>query len=224
MIIAGLDLSLTSSGLVKFYLDKNLDVSKVIYNGFTSTKSNQSDLVHYYSKKQFKNNTEKASWMIPIVESFIADVDYIALEGYAYGASGYVFDLAEFAGVIKYNAFNANKAIRIYPPTSVKKYFAKNGNADKISMYRAFQDYICLYKPSIKDLPEVTDGKKGASPTSDIVDAFGICDLLYTELLLRHGKILLSNLDTKTIEVFNSVDKKNDNNLLVREFIAKKEP
>lgn len=221
MIIAGLDLSLTSSGLVKFYLDSDLQVTKVEYNGFTSTKSNQSDLIHYYSKKQFKNNTDKASWMIPIVESFIQDTDYIALEGYAYGASGHVFDLAEFAGVIKYNAFNASKAIRIYPPTAIKKYFAKNGIADKTSMYRAYQDYICSYKFSIDHLPEVCDGKKGASPTSDIVDSFAITDLLYTELLLRHGKILLSKLDTKTIEVFNSVDKKNNNNLLVRDFIKK---
>jgi hypothetical protein len=221
MIIAGLDLSLTSSGLVKFHLDENYYVTKTEYNGFTSTKSIQSDLIHYYHKNQFKNNTDKASWMIPIVETFIKDADYVAFEGYAYGAKGHVFDLAEFAGVIKYNAFNAYKALRIYPPSSVKKYFAKNGLADKISMYRAYEEYICPYKFSINHLPKVTDGKKGASPTGDIVDAFAICDLLYTELLLRHGKILLKNLDTKVIEVFNAVDKKNDNNLLVRDFIKK---
>jgi len=60
-------------------------------------------------------------------------------------------------------------------------------------MYNAYNNYKGL-KFDISDLPIVDNGR-GVSPTSDVIDAFAICDMLRTELKIRGGLLKLEELN-----------------------------
>lgn len=219
MKIAGLDISTSSSGLTKFTLDDNFKVIESTYNGFTSVKKNQTNLIHFYHKDRFKSTLEKMSWMIPIIVDFVSDCDFIAFEGYSMASKGRVFDIAEFTGSIKRDLYELYKNIRIYEPTTVKKFFSGHGHADKISMYDSFIASKIPYKYSIKDLP-VVNKKDGTSPTSDLIDSFAVCELLYQELLLKNHIKSLKDFDKKTIEIFSNIGS-NNVDLTSKDFIRK---
>ena len=73
-----------------------------------------------------------------LILRFVGDCDYVALEGYAYGASGNNFDIGEFVGYIKTMIYLAHIPMRIYDPNSIKKFATGRGVADKLTMYEFF--------------------------------------------------------------------------------------
>lgn len=219
MNICGLDLSMNSSGLVKLTLDENLNIIDKDYMGFTQVKKHESDRIHYFKKETFKHRYSLTNWMLEHMKSFYGDCDYFAIEDYAFGANGVVFDIAEFAGSIKKDIFDSGKNIRLYDPNSIKKFATGKGNSDKLSMYRSYEEYSGD-KLVISSLPEPTTGK-GISPTSDIVDAFWISQLLLTELRLRRGLIRTNDLDEAKVSIFNRVTKSQPQNILDTDFISK---
>lgn len=220
MIIAGLDLSINSSGLTKLYLDNECNVIKTEFMGFTTTKKHERENVFYYKKDQFTNYIEQNFWMLEKIQPFIEDVEYLAIEDYAFGAKGQVFHIGEFIGFLKHTFFSNNKKIRLYDPNSIKLFASGRGQCDKLSMYESFIECEDLYKPDLRDLP-VVETSKGKSPTSDIVDSFYISKLLLYEMKLRKGLILLKDLDENSIKVFNRVTKNNPINILAQDFIEK---
>lgn len=60
-----------------------------------------------------------------------------------------------------------------------------------------------------------------SGPTSDIVDAYALCECLRMELKLRAGVIALHQLPKCQIEVYNTCSKETPNGLLVAPFIEK---
>lgn len=220
MIIAGLDLSPNSSGLTKFELDNELNVIKSEYMGFTTVKKNSCENIHYYNPKHFNNYLDKVVWMKGKIQTFINDCSFIAIEDYAFSSVGKVFNIAEFAGIIKEMAYNLLISIRLYDPNSIKIFATDKGNCDKLSMYDAFEKLSVPYKHSMTHLPEVNKGN-GVSPTSDIIDSFFICELLLLELKLRKGLVYLKNYPEKVIKVMNRTTKSNPVNILAQDFIVK---
>ena len=107
-------------------------------------------------------------WEIPRV---------IALEDYAMGARGRVFEIAENTGALKQdlraNGFN----FKLYPPTVVKKFATGKGNSDKDAMYAAWM------KETGYDIWKIlTPGRtKISSPITDIVDSYFILKKLIEE-------------------------------------------
>jgi Holliday junction resolvasome RuvABC endonuclease subunit len=221
MKIAGLDLSPNSSGVTVFDVNKSLEVVKTDYMGFTTVKKNECQNVHFYhDKKSFNNNVEKYVWMHDLILEKLKDVEYVAIEDYAYAGIGKVFNIAEFAGSLKEMLYRNNMKIRLYDPTSIKMYFTSRGDADKISMSDKYDSFTCNYKHKLNHLPKVTN-PKGNSPTSDIIDSFVICDLLLLELKLRSGLVLLKDLQTHEIKLMNRVTTTHPVNILAQEFIGK---
>lgn len=150
------------------------------------------------------------------------DCEYVAIEDYAYGkagSQGLIFNLAEFEGNIKISLFNDGKKLRTYSVNQIKKFFTAYGLSDKISMYQAYVKYTGT-KPNFDVLPVVDNGH-GVSPTSDLVDAFAICEYLRTELKLRAGVELLKNLPKYQIECFNAITKEHPTGLLTADFTEK---
>lgn len=220
MVIAGLDLSISSSGVVKFYLDdKTLQIIDVKYLGFTSVKKNESSNIIHYKTNDFKTQYDKFNFMNNKIQDFIEDCEYLAIENYAFGATGQIFSLAEFEGNVKINAYNNLKKLRIYDITSIKKYATGSGISDKISMYNSFVTEQCI-KPILNSFGPVNKSS-GIATYSDIIDAFWIARFLQTELMLRHGIILLKDLSKDRIELFNRVTKSAPENLLSTNFIQK---
>lgn len=223
MKIAGLDLSISSSGVVIEELDdSSLEVKNIEYHGFTGKKKLESADIKYYNNKSFNNDYSKYQWICDNIVEWCKDCEYIAVEDYAYGKSGamgLIFNLAEFEGNIKISLFNNGKKLRFYSVNQIKKFWTAFGLSDKISMYQAYENYTGI-KPDLSALPEVDNGK-GVGPTSDIVDAFAICEYLRTELTLRNGLVLLKDLPKHQIECFNAVTKEHPTGLLTADFVVK---
>ena len=132
---------------------------------------------------------------------------------------GQIFSLAEFEGNIKLKWVELGKKMRLYSVNSNKKFFSGYGLSDKIGMRDAFNRWTEI-KPDLSSLPEVDSGK-GVSPTSDIIDAYALCEFLRCELKLRAGLIQLHQLQKQQIECFNIITRENPTGLLTAPFITK---
>jgi Holliday junction resolvasome RuvABC endonuclease subunit len=219
MKICGLDLSMNGSGLVSFELDNNLDIISTDYLGFIQVKKHCSKKVIHYRKKDFDHRYYISDMMIKKIKEFVKDADYLAIEDYAFGAKGNTFDIGEFIGQVKMMLFKEGHQIRLYDPNSIKKFATGKGNSDKISMYLAFKKDTEI-KPDLSSYPVPSKGS-GASPTSDIVDAYYITRLLRVEVLLRKGLLNASQLTEEEISIFNRTTKSRPVNLLDTDFLKK---
>ena len=208
MNIVGIDYSINSPGVVRFYLDDNLEIIKANYLGFTSIKKYEKNNILYYKKDNFKNNIDQFIWINSKIHEFLLNSkktiedSYIAIEGYAYNAKGKVFEIGEATGDIKRIIWKYHIPLRIYDPTSIKMYITGSGNADKESMRTYYKGILS------------TD-----IINEDIIDAYHITSLLQMELKLRKGLIRTQDLSEHQIRVFNRCTKMFPENLLVRDFI-----
>lgn len=119
----------------------------------------------------YLHNTERysniADWIISILKRF--KVHQVCMEGYAMGAKGQVFDIAENTGILKYKIWKENIDMFIAPPKTVKKHFTGNGNANKIIMFDTF-----LEKNKDYDLRKIFTQNADKNPISDIVDSYAM--------------------------------------------------
>lgn len=202
--------------------DKTLDILDVQYYGFTSKKKLEQEHIIYYNNKDFKNDYDKYTFMKNHILNWLKDTTYVAIEDYAFGktgALGQIFSLAEFEGNIKLGLFEKGKKLRFYSINSNKKFFSGYGLSDKIGMKDAFYKWN-EKKPDLSSLPIVDNGK-GVGPTSDICDAYALCEYLRMELKLRAGLVQLHLLQKHQIECFNICTKEHPQGLLVAPFIEK---
>lgn len=202
--------------------DKTLDIIDVQYYGFTNKKKIEQQNIIYYNNKDFKNDYDKYTFMKNHILNWLKDTTYVAIEDYAFGktgALGQIFSLAEFEGNIKLGLFEEGKKLRFYSINSNKKFFSGYGLSDKIGMKDAFYKWN-EKKPDLSTLPIVDNGK-GVGPTSDICDAYALCEYLRMELKLRAGLVQLHELTKQQIECFNICTKEHPQGLLVAPFIEK---
>lgn len=216
-------MSITSSGIIVEEVDdKSLDILNVIYYGFTNKKKIEQQNIIYYNNKDFKNDYDKYTFMKNHILNWLKDTTYVAIEDYAFGktgALGQIFSLAEFEGNVKLGLFEKGKKLRFYSINSNKKFFSGYGLSDKIGMKDAFYKWN-EKKPDLSTLPIVDNGK-GVGPTSDIIDAYALCECLRMELKLRAGLVQLHTLDKEKIAVYNVITKEHPQGLLVAPFIEK---
>lgn len=223
MKIAGADLSISSSGIIVEEIDdKTLDIIDVQYYGFTSKKKLEQEHILYYNNKDFNSDYAKYNWMKSKILEWTKDCSHVAVEDFAYGKSGalgMIFSLAEFEGNIKLAWVDLGKKLRLYSVNSNKKFFSGYGLSDKIGMKDAFYKWK-EKKPDLSTLPIVDNGK-GVAPSSDIIDAYALCECLRMELKLRAGLVQLHTLDKEKIAVYNVITKEHPQGLLVAPFIEK---
>lgn len=177
MIIAGLDWSMSCPAICihdtknplefkhctfYFYIDsKKYDQSYGNIHGFKSTLYNSEE-------ERFDNIS---AWAITILKKH--GVKEACLEGYAMGASGRVFNIAENIGLLKHKMWKENIKFITPAPTAVKKLFTGKGNAKKDAMYDAF-----LNKGLDVDLEKLLNCASDKSPLADITDAYAMVDYL----------------------------------------------
>jgi hypothetical protein len=218
MKIVGLDLSINGSGCVSFELDNDLEIKNMKYLSFTTVKKNSfktdTDGVLYFNKKQFGNYFEQNRWMKDHIVDFCKGSEYISIEDYAYSATGRVFSLAEFEGLVKYCLYDFGYKLRLYDICSVKMYACNNGTAKK-------EDMVDTFDKIRKNPLGLNFFNRFGSPKEDIVDAFFLTELLQLELKLRKGLVVLKDLSEKQIQIFNRTTIGNKINLLSRDFYTK---
>jgi hypothetical protein len=98
-------------------------------------------------------------------------VTTVYLEGYSFGSTGKVFNIAENTAILKYNLWSNYIYYEVIPPTQVKKFATEKGNANKEDMYNKF----CEENPNIDIQSTLTPKSTNViSPVSDVVDAYYI--------------------------------------------------
>ena len=121
MRIFGVDISLTGTGLC---IAKD---SKIVDTFCVTSKPSKTPMARY-------TGIGKA------IREFLSPEpgDIVFMEGYAYGAKGHVFDIAECTGIIKYQFYHLGEGLRyvIVPPTLLKKYLTGKGVAPKDIMIK----------------------------------------------------------------------------------------
>ena len=92
----------------------------------------------------------------------------VAIEGYAFNATGRIFNLAENMGIFKHKLYKAGIPVTIIEPSKAKKIATGKGNADKNLMYQ------CFSKETNTDLMLTFQQKTLSNPITDIVDSYFI--------------------------------------------------
>jgi hypothetical protein len=108
-----------------------------------------------------------STWSLNILKKH--NVEKVFIEGYAFGAVGRVFQIAENAGLLKYMIWKAGMSIGTIPPTAIKKFATGKGNANKEKMYDSFFSENMV---DIRDKCGIMNN--GWNPVSDIVDSYYI--------------------------------------------------
>jgi crossover junction endodeoxyribonuclease RuvC len=111
MIIVGLDLSLTATGLVA----SDSPTPKLIK--LIKTKMKGEDRLDFIDQS---------------VMGYCMDADVVVMEGYSFGARGNaVFQIGELGGVIRLSLRRAKIPFALVPPSNLKKYATGKGNVGK---------------------------------------------------------------------------------------------
>lgn len=120
-IIAGIDLSLTATGLT--IVDGS---GKIVYEELFNTKQMRGMQRLFFIKSRIQKKLKDHN------------VTKVAIESYSFGSKGRsVVSLGELGGVIRMMLFENNYTYFDCPPTSLKAYIAGKGNADKDQMKAA---------------------------------------------------------------------------------------
>lgn len=104
------------------------------------------------------------------------DEKHVKLEGYAYGAVGNVFDIAEATSVLKQMLYHNGFTVEILEPKVVKKHATGKGTANKVAMYEKFVELGYRIEDSITGLDLRYMMKKLPSPVTDIIDSYFIAN------------------------------------------------
>jgi hypothetical protein len=181
MLIAGIDYSLTSPSICVFNTIETFSFKKCSFYFLSDVKKNQTLFLNNIRGEgfhdwdsDFARYENISDWAM----EHLGICEQVAIEGYAFGAKGKVFHIAENTGVLKYRLHQTGIPVEVIPPSAVKKQAAGKGNANKEEMYKAF-----VKETQIKLQDIISPGKKDiGNPVSDIVDSYFICKSLWTKL------------------------------------------
>jgi len=120
-------------------------------------------------KHEMDRYDDISSWALDILSK--NKVDQVYLEGYSFGSTGRVFNIAENTAILKYNLWADMIHFDVIPPTTVKKFATGKGNASKEDMFNKFNEE----NPNIDLRGLLTPRSTGViSPLNDIVDSYYI--------------------------------------------------
>jgi Holliday junction resolvasome RuvABC endonuclease subunit len=157
---------------------------------------------------------------------------YVSLEGYAYGRSeqsNAVFQIAELTGMLKHLWYTEGMLLRIHDPASTKYFSVGKGRALKKEMVDAARAEGCEFNARIRTV-QMTDRKTKVKfdeydgVGTDVADAYFLARLVWTELQLRKGNLVMSDLSEHQILTFNRTTKSYPTNILARDFIQCSNP
>ncbi len=169
---AGIDYSITSPAICVFTGSKFQYDSCKFYS-LSDHKLESTKQYKFSLHKPWTINEERydniSNWAMDIIK----DCDYVAMEGYSMGSRGKTFNLGENTGLLKWKIWQADKKFQVYPPKVIKKFATGNGNANKELMHKSWQDKLGIDLKS-----HLQPSRLLGSPTTDIVDAYYICEYL----------------------------------------------
>jgi hypothetical protein len=168
LIIAGIDYSMTSPSICVHSGDAwSFDNCEFFFRNdnkklCSAPRFNHSGIEFFGSNEQ--RFYQSAEWARKVLKPF--KVDLLVLEGYAMGAKGLVFNIAENTGALKRVFWEEGIKFITPAPTVVKKFATGKGNSNKEKMEEAF-----LAETSF-DVKTPINQKSGSNPSSDIIDSY----------------------------------------------------
>jgi len=149
---------------------------------------------------------------------------FLGIEDYALGAAQGAHYMGEVGGAARIVAKEAGCKLRLHDPFSIKMFVTHNGHADKAWMEAAVKerwgvDFSEFNPPLSKPTKKNPNPEVNRQTSEDLADAFAIAQLVWTEVRLRRGDLLMSELHEKEVQVFNRVTKMYPTSLLSREWI-----
>lgn len=174
---AGIDLSYTSPAIAVW--DDNTPHSIKTYHVFNlyeeKRKTKRIDGVYGVLRidqiKPYRSQTQRFDLISDWVLECISGASNIYIEGYSYGSTGAVFDIAENCGVLKHKLFKADIPFTLVTPGQHKKAFTGSGAATKIKMIDEYIKRTGIMWDQIVGLPN-----RYAKPIDDVVDAVSVLE------------------------------------------------
>jgi Holliday junction resolvasome RuvABC endonuclease subunit len=235
-IVHGWDLALNHSGFVEL---ENGELSNFWYftteAGAAKKSKKHGFRLILPTAAKMKDKQQRAMERLTWNENFIKEhilsrnPDYIGIEDYAVRADQGAHQLGEMGGVARMLVWHSGSKLRLHDPISIKMFAAHDGTASKDEVERMVEkrwdcDFSKYNQPISKPTKKNPDPKENRTVSEDLCDAFAIAKLVWTEVQLRAGKILLSDLHEKEVRVFNRVTKSYPVSLLGREWLKNPEP
>lgn len=213
--VLGIDLSLAHAGFV--YLD---DLGKLEYWLAVTDKASAakaSKQILYFPTIKTDDRTAASLRRLRRWEDFfvtqLSMAQYVAIEDYALrAASNSSYQIGELGGLARLHFLDQNAKLRLHDPLTVKMFVAHNGSATPDDILSA----------TYERWPETEEAWGNLPPAValDLAPAFGLAKMAWAEVQLRSGKLLLSDLHEKEIQVFNRATKANPTSILSREWIC----
>ena len=170
MMYAGIDYSMTCPAITVGSTKKFINCKTFFYTSSKKFEDKYSSNIYGVLAFPYESEMERfdniAQWAMAILKKF--KVTEACLEGYAMGAKGKVFNIAENTALLKYQMWKHGIEYYIPSPMTVKKDFSGKGNSNKEAMHNAF-----IEKTSI-DITQIINVKAEKSPISDIVDSYAM--------------------------------------------------
>lgn len=233
MKIVGLDISLDHGGVVILTKEGELEN----YCALTTVKKYVDvDSEHVLLLTKQEKEEPKESFRLRRIEEYWDRLDsfihqdwgepiYFSVEGYSYSSqSTSICQIAELTGYLKYKIFEKGRFTRIHDPLSVKLFATNKGNCLKKEIVEKVQQYLSIPQGLIKKKEIKKRGEKIEEyngPATDIADAYFLAKMLWTELMVREGKVTLEQLSEGERRIFLRTTKTYPVNLLARPFIHK---
>jgi Holliday junction resolvasome RuvABC endonuclease subunit len=219
-----MDISLNHGAIVELY---NGSLSKFWYYTDLSGSSKQSK--NGFRISNFKEvecrqtkQTMRLLWIRDFVKRILKKNNdcYIGIEDYALSAERGSHYLGEVGGQVKLLCYDLKIPFRLHDPLSLKLFVTGEGHAKKEEVTSHIEsvygiDFSCYDQPPSKKNPM----KQNKQTSQDLCDAFGLSQMVFTEWKLRHGIMLMSDLKTHQIRVFNRITKSYPVSLLDRDWI-----
>jgi hypothetical protein len=174
-MLIGIDYSITCPCLCLFDERKTFKFENCFFYYLTNTKKYADKIAPNITGESFQEYVQDVDRFDTISEwatNLCIGAADVGMEGYAYGAKGRVFNLAENMGLLKYKLYKHAIPVTIVEPSKVKKCATGKGNADKQVMYETFS------KETNTDLKSVFAQKTLSNPVTDVIDSYYVLKAL----------------------------------------------
>jgi hypothetical protein len=179
MKVAGVDYSLSSPAICLHTGDEWHYDNCIFYYYVKQKKLLQGEVGQYQATiypDNWKTDQERYDMLGSWSQDKCFECDFVGIEGYAFGAVGRVFQIAENAGLFKHKLYENGVPFGVYAPTVIKKFGCGKGNANKEMMIEAFEAETGV---DIRQKCGIIN--KSWNPITDIVDAYYICKYGFQE-------------------------------------------
>jgi hypothetical protein len=174
-MLIGIDYSITCPCLCLFDERRAFKFDNCFFYYLTNTKKYADKIAPNITGESFQEYVQDVDRFDTISEwatNLCIGAADVGMEGYAYGAKGRVFNLAENMGLLKYKLYKHAIPVTIVEPAKVKKCATGKGNADKQVMYETFS------KETNTDLKSMFNQKTLSNPVTDVIDSYYVLKAL----------------------------------------------